>query len=101
MVAILDVRKWSPSHWLIANLTAITFLCVIRYGREIVAAMQLWREKGRLERRRLAEKVEAKQQRELLERIREGRKRRIYQSRTDTELPQVNLSMAGFRTHFN
>lgn len=74
----IDLRKWSRSTWFFVNLVIVFLLVGIRIGPELHAS---WKERQhKLNERRKEEmrKKELREQREMLERIKEGRRRRVW-----------------------
>ena len=81
----LDFTKWSKVTWFLANFTIVAFLMLIRFGPSIKAKWE--QAKERIREKQKAQKVnldeakklkEIEEQKVMLERLEEGRSRRMY-----------------------
>ncbi len=74
----LDVRNWPRTVWFIGNVILVFTLVMFRFGPDVYHD---WREhltRRAAQRMKKQKQQELKEQRETLERIKEGQKRRIY-----------------------
>ena len=81
----LDIRQWSQLTWMLLNLFVVLLLVGVRFGPEIREKhAEMARQRARAaarkreKRERERKKQELKEQRKMLERIKEGRKRRVW-----------------------
>lgn len=78
LVLLSDFRKWSRKAWLLINLVFVFSLIAVRFAPGIWTAYQRRRERIAEDRVKVQKKLEAKERRETLERIKEGRNRRVW-----------------------
>jgi hypothetical protein len=78
LLRMLDVRTWPRSVWLFINVAVILALVWMKVGPGLVSDWRERRARLSIERQRQAKQREEKAQRELLERLREARKRQVY-----------------------
>ncbi len=76
LLRTVDVRRWSRGVWFVANVAFVVTLIGIRYWPGIAVAWQARQTRLNIERERQRRLQERKEQRELLARIHEARKRR-------------------------
>jgi hypothetical protein len=75
---IVDVRNWSRSAWFGLNLAVILGLFAVRFGPTLIDDWGARRERLTTEREKHDKQQAAKEQREMLQRIKQGRRRRMY-----------------------
>lgn len=77
-VSMLDVRHWSRMAWFAFNAAIVIVLLVIRFGPSLREAWCERRARIVDEQEKLKKKEELRRQVEALQRLKEGRPRRIY-----------------------
>jgi hypothetical protein len=75
---LLDMRQWPKAAWVGLNVAIVMILCLMRFGPEFVSTIKSRRLNSRLSHDALEAKHKQEEQRALLRRMQEGRKRRIY-----------------------
>lgn len=78
LLLALDVRHWLRSVWLGLNAAIIFGLFAVRFGPALVEDWRQRRERQAAERAKHVAQQAAKAQRETLEQIKAGRRRRTY-----------------------
>lgn len=78
LVWALDVRNWSGEVWLTLNVGVVVALFGLRFGPGLHSEWREWRAKLAIEREKLQKEKALKEQREMLERLKAGRARRLY-----------------------
>lgn len=73
----LDARSWSRTTWFMVNLGILGVLLTIRYSPQMLIDWHDWRKQRVVRQQKAEAKRRAKKEREAIERIIEGRKRRI------------------------
>jgi Ni/Fe-hydrogenase subunit HybB-like protein len=78
LLGALDVRLWPRAAWFGLNTAVVLVLCAVRFGPGFVRTLELKRHQAVMNRETQEAKRKQLEQRELLKRLQEGRKRRIY-----------------------
>lgn len=74
----LDVRNWPRTVWFAMNWIVLLTLAAIRFGPDLYNEWQERQKRRATERAMERKQQELKEQREMLERLKRGRERRIY-----------------------
>jgi len=74
---LLDVRYWSRSTWFLLNLFVVLTMIAVRFGPDAGHAWQERQSQRRATAEKKAKQLALKEQRETLERIKQGRSRRV------------------------
>lgn len=74
----VDIRNWSRGIWLFVNAGAIVILIGSRFGPELYDKLRQRGERLAADREKHAKLRATIEQRQLLERVREAQKRRVY-----------------------
>lgn len=77
-VGALDLRNWSRSVWIAANVILLLMLVAIRYLPTMILDWRERRVRKTASQAVLEKQKKMKDQREQIERLRQARKRRIY-----------------------
>jgi cytochrome c biogenesis protein ResB len=75
---LLDIRTWHRSVWFVLNILFVIGLMGVRFGPPLYRDWKEARQQKVAERERVDRKRKLKEERELLARLEEGRKRRRY-----------------------
>jgi len=75
---IIDIRTWSRAAWFAVNITAVIGLLTARFGPSLYEEWTDRNVQRQLEREKQRKAREVREQREMLERIKNGRARRVY-----------------------
>jgi hypothetical protein len=78
LLRLADVRHWTRSAWLGLNAAIILGLFALRFGPGLIDDWRRRRERLAAQREKQAAQRAAKEQRETLEQIKQGRRRRMY-----------------------
>jgi type VI protein secretion system component VasK len=73
-----DVRNWPRTVWFIANGLVLLGLVAIRFAPDLYQDWRKRKEQGAAERTRKQKHQELREQRAMLDRLRQARSRRIY-----------------------
>jgi type VI protein secretion system component VasK len=74
----LDVTQWTRSTWLGFNVVIVVVLCLVRFGAAVPKSLQARRHRAKASREAEESRRAQQEQRELLKRLQEGRKRHLY-----------------------
>jgi hypothetical protein len=73
----LDVRNWPRSRWFEANGLVLLVLLAVRFGPGVRSSRRVRSERRGIDRTEKLKQRKVKEQREMLERVKEARKRRL------------------------
>jgi hypothetical protein len=77
LLAAMDVRSWSSSVWFVLNISVVLVLVVIRFAPALVEIHELRLGRMTEHREKTEHQRRLKEERELLERMREARKKQV------------------------
>jgi type VI protein secretion system component VasK len=77
-IRLLDFRNWSRLTWFVLNVAIVGVLCWVRFARARGAPRRPKRQSRKSSAEDFEKKQKLKEHRELLKRLQDGRKRRIY-----------------------
>lgn len=78
MLAAIDVRNWSRTVWFVFNVFVLVALAGVHFGPQLLDDWRIRQQRLAIERSKQEEQLRRKNQAELLDRMQESRRRRIY-----------------------